>query len=171
MYNVLIRNSVDHRGIVFPAKPSLSRLSRAINRWGRDERVGIVLESHDHPRFTSYSGFSGKEIIRTLFKSRAKTIILYQGQELGLLNPSLPEEFSEYEDRMFIMQVEKLVEKGFPIEEAMEKLKPTARENARVALDLVEYQRQENDPTSCLNLTRTLARNWKNGMIDLRIVE
>ena len=171
MYNVLIRNSVDHRGIVFPAKPSLSRLSRAINRWGRDERVGIVLESHDHPRFTSYSGFSGKEIIRTLFKSRAKTIILYQGQELGLLNPSLPEKFSEYEDRMFIMQVEKLVEKGFPIEEAMEKLKPTARENARVALDLVEYQRQENDPTSCLNLTRTLARNWKNGMIDLRIVE
>ena len=130
MYNVLIRESVNHRGIIIPAKPSLSRLSRAINRWGRDERIGIILESHDHPRFTSYSGFSGEEIIRTLFKSRAKTIIIYQGQELGLLNP-----------------------------------------NARIPLDLVEYRRQENDSMSCLNLTRTLARNWKNGMIDLRIAE
>ncbi|MBQ6147676.1 hypothetical protein IJI70_02435 [Candidatus Saccharibacteria bacterium] len=170
MYNVLIRESVNHRGIVFPAKPSLSRLSRAINRWGRDERVGIILESHDHPRFTSYSGFSGEDIIRTLFKSRAKTIVLYQGQELGLLNPKLPEKFSEYEDRMFIMQVEKLVKKGFPIGEAMEKLKPTARENARVPLDLVEYRRQEKDPLSTLNRTKGLIRGWRNGMVDLEII-
>ncbi|MBQ6605928.1 hypothetical protein IJH66_03065 [Candidatus Saccharibacteria bacterium] len=170
MYNVLIRESVNHRGIVFPAKPSLSRLSRAINRWGRDERVGIILESHDHPRFTSYSGFSGEDIIRTLFKSRAKTIVLYQGQELGLLNPKLPEKFSEYEDRMFIMQVEKLVKKGFPIEEAMRKLKPTARENARVPLDLVEYRRQEKDPLSTLNRTKGLIRGWRNGMVDLEII-
>ncbi len=163
MYNVLVRESVNHHAIIVPAKPSLSRLQRTINHWGRDERIGIILESHDHPRFTSYSGYSGKAILRTLFQSRAKTIILYQGQELGLLNPKLPDNFFEYEDQMFRMKVEKMVRRGYPIEEAMEKLKPTARENARVKLDLAEYARQEREQDSCLNYAKELIRNWKGG--------
>ena len=171
MYNVIIRDSVNHRGFIFPAKPSLSRLKRTIDHWGKDERIGVMLESHDHPRFTSYSGFSGEEIMKTLFKSKAKTIILYQGQELGMKNPKLPDDFFKYEDRMFIMKVERMIEKGFPIEEAMDKLKPTARENARVPIDMVKYHYQEKNPLSCLNVTRALIQNWKSGMIDLRIVD
>ena len=171
MYNVLIRRSVNHRWFIFSAKPSLSRLRRTINRWGKDERIGILLESHDHPRFTSYSGFSGEEIIKTLFKTRAKTIILYQGQELGTKNPKLSNEFTKYRDRKFIMQCESLVERGFTLQEAVVKLKPMARENARVPIDLLAYHYQEKNPMSCLNLTKILIRSWKSGMINLQIVE
>lgn len=166
MYNVLLRNSVKNHAFIIPAKPSLKRLKRVIDKWGRDERIGIMLESHDHPRFTSYSGFFGAEIMETLFTSKAKTIILYQGEELGLVNPTLPNDISGFQDRMTIMRYEKMIKKGVDEKTALNQLKPDSRENARAAFSLFNYHYQECNPSSCLNRTKELITYWRHSTID-----
>lgn len=112
-----------------------------------------VMESHDCPRFTTAAGISGKEAIGLLFgvvddawtMFCPQTIVVYQGQELGLENPSK----AELSDKMMIA-LDAQAKRRFEAGESLDDLRPTSRANARVKIPMDEYERQEKDNSSCL---------------------
>ena len=121
-----------------------------------------VTESHDCPRFTTAAGISGKRAIDILFGWDGekqfidpRTIVVFQGQELGLKNPSR----KELPDEQMIeldAQTKMRAERG----EALDDLRPTSRANARVAVPLYEVLRQATDHTSCLRHFFHLQIDW-----------
>lgn len=118
---------------------------------------GLMLdfESHDSIRFPS-RGFDPKDGIWSLFNSRAEGICLFQGQELGLHNPSS----AELSDKAMLeldAQAEMLYLAGGDLNE----IRKTSRANARVPIPMEEYIRQENDIDSVLNFTKSQIENWR----------
>lgn len=142
-------------------KPSLERLEDELTKWGKHPGYVAMLESHDVPRFTSRTGLDGKAALSLLFGSDAHIIALYQGQELGMTNPELSDDIADYRDIQTIMRYAKAVAAGDDPQEALAKLKPESRDNARVPVDLTEYARQEVDDESCLQHAKWLIDEWK----------
>lgn len=115
----------------------------------------LELESHDSPRFPS-RGVEPKDMVLDIFGSSAEGVCLYQGQELGLKNPSkekLPD------DKLLELDVQTAMRyiKG----EDIDHLRPLSRANTRVRLPLKEYTHQEQDPDSCLNYTKCWIQRWR----------
>lgn len=136
-------------------------------RWGEGHLLHIIdaeacnshfmleLESHDSPRLPS-RGVKPKDMVLDMFGSSAEGICLYQGQELGLSNPSkgkLPDAKLLKLDAQTAMRHAK--------GEELDQLRPLSRANARVHLPLGEYGYQERDPDSCLNYTKSWIRRWR----------
>ncbi|MBQ2695654.1 hypothetical protein IJG04_03425 [Candidatus Saccharibacteria bacterium] len=144
--NALLPNMVDESWGVFK-----SALSKTVRTTGS----AIAVESHDTPRFTSRSGKSTSEILETVLSPNAEAVIIYAGQELGLCNPNLPTDIMAKLDTQFAMQVE--------AGKLPDNLHATARANARVMLDLSEWERQSADPNSSLNVVKCLIKAWKKG--------
>ena len=161
-FNVLVLESVDKRLGYIKATPSFDRLQRNLRKWSELPYYVATIESHDAPRMTSRTGLSGVLLNRMMFDCDPHYACIYQGQELGLRNPELSDNISDYSDAMMIMQYEKMLQKGVAPHEAMRLLKAGARENARVPLDLIEYQLQESDGYSCLNETKRAICAWKS---------
>lgn len=97
----------------------------------------LDLESHDSPRFIS-RGVTVAEMINYLFDSGANAICLYQGQELGLDNPT-EEELKNSK----MIELDAMTKMQFDMGEDIADLRPISRANARVPLPLEEYDRQE----------------------------
>ena len=115
----------------------------------------LDFESHDSMRVPS-RGVDPAEALELLFSSEADGICLYQGEELGLKNPTP----IELPDSMLLeldAQASMKVERG----ESIDKLRLTSRANARVPLPLDEYKRQFSDPDSYYNLTKNFVDKWK----------
>ena len=119
----------------------------------------LELENHDSPRLTSQLDISGKEVMDLMFTPKVQAICLYQGQELGLKNPS-EKELSLVDilnlDARAAMQFE-----YYDI--SAEELRRNTRANTRLPIPLDEYARQELDQTSVLNYAKSVIRAWKAG--------
>lgn len=127
------------------------------------EGYAHVTESHDGPRFTSSTGISGKEAIDILFGlyrgeqfCSPQTIVMYQGQELGLSNPT-KEQLPDHK----LVDLDAETAMRFRRGELLDDLRPTSRANARVRLPFEEYDRQKQDPHSCLNYTKEQIARWR----------
>jgi glycosidase len=133
---------------------SSNDFNSAFNKSVAGPALMLDLESHDSPRFTSRSGMTGKEIARLMFTSKAKAICIYQGQELGLKNPR-----DLTRDRMIALDAQSKIklESGVPEEE----VRKTSRANARVPLPLEEYDMQNRNKESTLNVYKDYISSWK----------
>jgi glycosidase len=93
-----------------------------------------------------------------LFSSEADGVCLYQGQELGLKNPTS----IELPDSM-LLELDAQTSMRAARGESIDKLRLTSRANARVPLPLDEYKRQFSDPNSYYNLPKNFIDEWKTG--------
>ena len=139
-----------------------------IDRQSQDPHFMLDLESHDAPRFPSRKivvqdnnhpeEITPADAIWYLFNSGAEGICLYQGQELGLKNPTK----RELPDRM-MFDLDAQAAMRYIKGESASSLRPLSRANARVPLPLEEYERQEQNPSSYLNLTKNWIERWRTG--------
>ena len=117
----------------------------------------LDLESHDSARFPSRANVPPRKIIQTMFSSSAKGICLYQGQELGLKNPS-KQELDDEE----MLRLDAQTEMRHLLGEELDGLRPLSRANARIALPLEEYAAQmSNKLDSCFFYTKRWIEHWK----------
>ena len=143
------------------SKDPLGTLKKMWKKWGEEPEFVLATESHDLPRATSALEASPKRILRAMFRSPATIICLYQGQELGLENPKLSDNIKNYQDIQTIMRYDSLVKKGVGPKKAIEKLKPTARENARVPIDVQLYEEQRKNSKSIFSFTVNKLKRWR----------
>lgn len=160
-FNVQVLDSYDRMLLFFKVPKSFDRVQKTLRKYENVPGFVLHLESHDTPRYTSRTEKSGQELLRMMFSSNADAICLYQGQELGLKNPTLSDNILDYEDAQTTMQYWRAVGKGKDPAKVMKKLKPRSRENARRPIDLDLYQSQEQDRESCLSTCMRLIHNWK----------
>lgn len=128
---------------------------KIIDAASQDPGFMLDLESHDSPRFPS-RGVKPKDAIDLLFGSDPEGICLYQGQELGLHNPTkanLPDEKMLSLDAKTSMRLAR--------GEDIDVLRPHSRANARIPLPLDEYDKQIKDPNSVFNYTKDWIDRWK----------
>ena len=118
----------------------------------------LELESHDSPRFPS-RGIPPEDAIWYMFNSSSKGICLYQGQELGLTNPS-KEQLPDQTMLELDVQTAMRYIKG----EDLDYLRPMSRANARIPIPLDEYKKQDQDPSSYLNLTKNWIARWRDSI-------
>ena len=144
--NVLLKdNAFDEKGMY----------SDAFKRNIDVDGLMLDFESHDSIRFPS-RGYDPKYGIRKLFDSGVEGICIYQGQELGLSNPTK----EELPDKLMLeldAQTEMLYLAGGNLDE----LRKTSRANARVPVSMEEYARQEKDDGSILNFTKDQIDRWR----------
>lgn len=119
----------------------------AVSRLAENDHFMVASESHDTPRRTSRAGMIGCDVIAELFDNDAQAACLYQGQELGLRNPSLTIKDINRLDAQYSM----MLDSG--------KIDPElaffeARANARVAISSALFAKQFCDPRSCYWVTR-----------------
>ncbi|MBQ8985130.1 hypothetical protein IJ076_01030 [Candidatus Saccharibacteria bacterium] len=128
-----------------------------INKYAKDSRFLLELESPNSPRFTSRSEMSGKAVINMMFNSEATNIVLYQGQELGLTNPTA-DELSIADMLSLDAKSASCIEKNII---APESLRQNSCANCRLPIPMEEYALQEKNENSTLNLTKTAIQKWK----------
>lgn len=164
--NLAASNALDKLVGFVDASQDLGRLEKTLQKWSKHPSFVAMLESHDVPRFTSRAGVTGEEAIGILFGANARIVCLYQGQELGLLNPELSDDIADYNDIQTIMRYNTAVAAGKDPAEALKDLKSESRDNARVLIDLEEYERQMNDANSCWNIAKNYILGWKGGNLE-----
>ena len=145
-----------------PAGTNFRLFRKSTERWSEESGFIACAESHDVPRSTSRYRRLGEKIMEELFRPSASIVCLYQGQELGLENPVLPDDISGYQDIQTIMRYDRLVGRGVSPERAIRKLRPGSRDNARQPISMEGYRAQESDPDSCLSRTISLIRKWRS---------
>src|SRR5574344_919022 len=159
--NLSVSNAYDSMYGFISVSPSLKRLENSLHSWTKHPCFIAMLESHDTPRFTSRAGIDGKEAMDILCHADAHIVCSDQGEELGLKNPDLGDDISTYKDIQTVMRYKTAIKRGEDPAIAMSKLKNVSRDNARVPIDLEEYDRQEIDNSSCLHYTQELIKKWK----------
>ena len=81
---------------------------------------------------------------------------MYQGQELGLYNPTI----EELPDKL-MLELDAKTEMQYLAGKDLDELRKTSRANARVPISLEEYARQEMDEDSVLNYTKKWIEYWR----------
>lgn len=141
--NVMLKSEIDK---------SLDEFKHSLALSVKNPHFMLDLESHDSPRFTSRSRLSATRIAKLLFNSGAKGVCIYQGQELGLSNPSkahLPDASLLKLDAETAMRHAG----GVPLDQ----LRPLSRANARVAIPTGRY----GIPHGAYELFCCMAKRWK----------
>ncbi|MDO5451484.1 MAG: alpha-amylase family glycosyl hydrolase [Candidatus Saccharibacteria bacterium] len=147
--NVMVKESVDN---------GWSAFAQCLGQSTKTPAFMLDLESHDSPRFPSRAHTSPERAIETMFGSSAEGICLYQGQELGLKNPS-ERELSDSD----LMKLDAQTAMRFILGESLEELRPLSRANARVPFPFDVYEAQTSDPVnSYFFFTQACIENWKN---------
>lgn len=138
----------------------IKSLQKKIKKQAKNHKFMLNLESHESPRFTSRSGLSGKEVLELMFGSpEVGAVCLYQGQELGLENPtknSLSFQDAIRLDARMALYAEKTAA-------SPESLRQNSWANNRIPIPLDEYARQEQDEASTLKTAIELIHAWKHG--------
>ncbi len=126
------------------------------------EGYAHVTESHDGPRFTTVADVRPNEAIDILFGYydnkkfiSPQTIVIYQGQELGLENPD-----SKILPDKKLLSLDAATKMRHEAGESLKLLRPESRANARVKLPMKEYLRQKKSLNSCLR-RQTQVRAYK----------
>lgn len=136
---------------------SEKKLLQSLSQLAQIPGFMLDLESHDAPRFPS-RGATVEDEIWYLFHPDIDAICLYQGQELGLKNPT-KEQLPDHKMLDLDAQTEMRLRRG----ELLDDLRPTSRANARIPLDLEYYQEQEGRGESYLNLFKAHIARWRTG--------
>ena len=116
----------------------------------------LDLESHDSPRLPSKLNIPPEEALWMLFNSKANGICLYQGQELGLFNPSseeLPDDLMLHLDAWSSMKAD--------IGENLDVIRDESRANARVTIPVLEYINQIEGEESYFHFTKKWINRWR----------
>ena len=128
-----------------------------IDQHTRNPHFMLELESHDSPRFPSRGDITPEGMIWSMFNSDAEGICLYQGQELGLNNPT-----KEQLPDARLLELDAQTAMRYIKGESLDVLRPLSRANARVHLPMKEYAKQEQNPSSYLNLTKDWIHRWRD---------
>lgn len=152
-----ITNSVLRSSIALHQPDAARVLSDKLAAHVKNHKFMLELESHDSSRFTSRFNLNGKEAIDLIFGVGAQAVCLYQGQELGLENPS------EHDLSMAeIMKLDSRAVAQLERHATIESIRQTSHANVRLPLPLDEYARQEADDRSVLAHTKEAIQRWKN---------
>lgn len=154
--NVMLKDKITQDvGVGAPVQQEDTFL-KLIKEQAQNPQFMLDLESHDAPRFPSRGYVTPADAIWYMFNSNAQGICLYQGQELGLNNPS-KEDLSD--DMM--MKLDAQTAMRYVQGEDLDELRPLSRANARVPLPLEEYKEQMANPCSYYHLTKEWIRRWR----------
>lgn len=131
IFDVANRNDI-------PASPreikDFQKLQASMTR--KNAWVTQFLNNHDLPRQVSRFGNDGKyrvesaKALATMIHTLPGTPFIYQGEEIGMTNVFYPS-IKDYNDRYTVGQFDALTKNGLSPEEAMAKLRPISRDNAR----------------------------------------
>ena len=130
---------------------NIPAFKKEMSRWQRfasdsDGWVTIFLENHDSPRFISKFGIDGSaeeevrraKMIAMLMATMTGTLVLYQGQELGMSNAPRSWPAEEFKDVRSVNMVKKAKEtcKGDSpcMKKAIDEMWETARDHARMPM-------------------------------------
>ena len=167
---------------------NLVKMKRAFTDWqlklqGR-AWPALYIENHDHPRIISRYGSeqhraeSGK-MLAAMYILQRGTPFVYQGQEIGMLNISLPR-LEDYPD-VTVRNNAAIVSRFLPMSRVMELIRKSARDSSRTPMQWsaeenagfttgkpwffvnenyrqINVAAQEEDPDSLLNFYRELLR-------------
>lgn len=137
---------------------SLAKFKAKINKRAKNPKFMLDLESHESDRFTAL-GLDGKKVLNLMFTSDVSAICLYQGQELGLKNPT-------FRELPFSKAINLDARMGLHAEKTLanaESLMQNAWANNRIQIPLDEYTRQEQEENSTLKAAKDLIHAWKHG--------
>lgn len=177
---------------------SLTRMKKAFTRWqnmlkGKAWNT-LYIENHDHPRIISrygseaYRTESGK-MLATMYMLQQGTPFIYQGQEIGMTNISLPD-LDMYED-VFVKNNYNVFKKIFGKKRCEHLARISTRDNARTPVQWtggenagfttgkpwfyinpnykeVNAEKELSDPNSLLNFYKKLIRFRKENEIVLK---
>lgn len=127
----------------------LRRMKHAFSTW-QNKLYGkawnaLYIENHDHPRIISrygsekYRTESGK-MLANMYILQSGTPFIYQGQEIGMTNISLPK-LEDYTDVFAFNNYRLLRQIGVPEKLAMDRIRSSTRDNARTP---VQWDDSEN---------------------------
>lgn len=161
-FNTLLPEFIDHSfGLIVNGR-DYARFERVLRKWSKNPRLAVAVESHDLPRFTSRSEWNGEQILETIVQANPRIICIYQGQELGLKNPTLSLDIAKHHDIQTIMRYYSSPHDSVAERRAlMQKLCAESRDNARQPLSPLEYQWQVDDESSCFHFYCEVLRAWK----------
>ncbi|WP_096273909.1 glycoside hydrolase family 13 protein [Paucisalibacillus globulus] len=124
-------------GIDLPAlKKTLTKWQKGLDGTGWN---ALFLENHDQPRSVSTWGNDGKyrvesaKALATMYFLMHGTPFIYQGQEIGMTNVQFPS-IDDYDDVGMRNYYYNELEKGTPVEEIMEVIWKTGRDNSRTPM-------------------------------------
>ena len=137
-------------------------------RWTPEPRLSFALESHDTPRAPSRFGADPKVLAMLQFLMPASYPCIYQGQELGTLNPQLGQKIEDYPGVQSREIYQRLIGQGKTAREAMAVVRRVSRDNARQQIDFREYGVQEKDDRSVLNFYRGITELWRTDEVLLK---
>lgn len=177
---------------------SLTRMKKAFTRWqnmlkGKAWNT-LYIENHDHPRIISrygseaYRTESGK-MLAAMYMLQQGTPFIYQGQEIGMTNISLPD-LDMYED-VFVKNNYNVFKKIFGKKRCEHLARISTRDNARTPIQWtggenagfttgkpwfyinpnykeVNAEKEMSDPNSLLNFYKKLIRFRKENEIVLK---
>lgn len=177
---------------------SLKRMKKAFTRWQnmlKDKAWNtLYIENHDHPRIISrygseaYRTESGK-MLAAMYMLQQGTPFIYQGQEIGMTNISLPD-LDMYED-VFVKNNYNVFKKIFGKKRCEHLARISTRDNARTPVQWtggenagfttgkpwfyinpnykeVNAEKEMSDPNSLLNFYKKLIRFRKENEIVLK---
>lgn len=177
---------------------SLKRMKKAFTRWQnmlKDKAWNtLYIENHDHPRIISrygseaYRTESGK-MLAAMYMLQQGTPFIYQGQEIGMTNISLPD-LDMYED-VFVKNNYNVFKKIFGKKKCEHLARISTRDNARTPVQWtggenagfttgkpwfyinpnykeVNAEKEMSDPNSLLNFYKKLIRFRKENEIVLK---
>ena len=175
-----------------PLPFNLKKLKRAFTRWQKAlDWNALYLENHDHPRIISrygsekYHDESGK-MLAVCYMLQKGTPFVYQGQEIGMTNISLPD-ISCYKDCAAIRMYNNAVKRR-PKEKVLPRIRKATRDNSRTPVQWsgekyagfsdaepwfalnpnyasINVEAQEADPDSLLNFYRSLIAFRKDSAV------
>ncbi|MCQ2557479.1 MAG: alpha-glucosidase [Oscillospiraceae bacterium] len=171
---------------------NLVKMKKAFSEW-QSKLEGkawnaLYIENHDHPRIISrygseeYRNESGK-MLAAMYMLQKGTPFIYQGQEIGMLNISLPR-LDMYQD-VNTHNMARILSHIMPKKQVLSRIQKSSRENARTPMQWsnekyggfsrqkpwffvnpnyseINVGQQEKDPDSMLNFYRKLIEFRKN---------
>ena len=180
------------------ARPfDLRKMKRAFSEWQTKLQgkawPALYVENHDHPRIISrygseqYRTESGK-MLAAMYILQRGTPIIYQGQEIGMLNIKLPR-IEDYPDVM-AQNNARILSRFLPKRTVLRLIQRSSRDSARTPMQWsaeanagfstgepwmsvngnyhdINVQAQENDPESLLNFYRRLLAFRKESPVAL----
>ena len=129
--------------------------------WSSEEKFSFALESHDTPRAPSRFNADPRVLAMLQFLLPTNFPCIYQGQELGTLNPHLSSNINDYPGVQSRMIYRRLRKEGKTKAQAMRVVRQQSRDNARQPIDWGEYILQRDRDKSPLRCYNELIHLWR----------
>jgi glycosidase len=144
-----------------PLPVNYKRWLKKLARWSTYPTFSLALESHDTPRAPSRFSADPKALAMLQFLLPINFPCIYQGQELGLRNPELPNDINKYPGIQSRAVYSALLAEGETKKQAMQTVHRISRDNARAPYDWSLFRAGIKSGDSVLNFYKTLIDLWK----------